>query len=242
MLKISQLFLVAATSALLVACSGGTSSTASTNNTGGTGGTGGGTSTPTVASVTVGGVAANPASPIVVKYGQTVVVKMSASVDGFSTSSTLNGLPAATQISGPVGVPVSTSTSWSASVDSTPGTVMTMKVIYLGSIVQTLTFDVQSDYQGKWNASYTGGDAGTCTGFTVGKDGAISGACTSTALGGAVFSISGAVTASGVVNFVGGSASTGATFVGYMIAPASGTWKNTSYSPALTGYWTATKI
>ncbi len=229
MLKITQLLLAVASSAMLVACGGGDSSTSSTPPT---------PVTVVVSSVTVGGVAVNASAPIAVKNYQTVVVTMSGAVSVFSNSSTLNGAPAATSI----GNFSTSSTVWSGQINSAPGTVMTMTIKDSNAAtLATLTFNVQSAYQGTWNGSFSGGDTGTCAGFVVSTSGAVTGSCTSAALGGGTFTLSGSVASNGTANIVGGTASTSATFSGTFSGnSASGTWINAG--AGINGNWTATKI
>ncbi|HEX6704314.1 MAG TPA: hypothetical protein VF169_06095 [Albitalea sp.] len=95
-----------------------------------------------------------------------------------------------------------------------------------------------SAYAGTWSASYMGGDTGSCASITIDVNGAISGGCTSTGVGGS-FSVAGTVSGNGSATFTAsGGTTSGAVFSGtFTPTTASGTWTWTSSS----GTWTATK-
>ncbi len=97
-----------------------------------------------------------------------------------------------------------------------------------------------SPYAGTWNATYDGGDTGSCPSLTIDVGGHISGSCTSTGMGG-YYTIAGTVDPNGTTSFTAyGSSSSGAVFSGTFTATsASGTW--TLSSDGLTGAWRATK-
>jgi hypothetical protein len=181
-----------------------------------------------VTSAVVGSNTVDFSKPIPVLSGDLVDVKFPSGASASSKSS----------VPGTLNIISITNTQWKANLNYTPGTVVTL-TISSGATIETLTFNVESSaYQGTWNASYTGGDSGTCTGLTVSSVGAISGSCTSASLGGSSISVSGRVAVNGDARFTAGNASTGATFTGTLTgATGSGTWVNTGIS----GTWSATK-
>jgi hypothetical protein len=216
----------------LGACGGGGGGAAPANN----GGTPGAQApVGPVTSVTVGGASVDITQPIVARNDQLVDVRLSPSGEtSIGLSATLNGATTTATVN----LSEFSGTRWAARIVSVPGSVFQM-VVTQGSAVTTLTFNVESSFQGNWSASFTGGDSGSCTGLVFGKAGTISGQCSSANLSGALFSVSGTVSASGQAQFVGGGASTGATFTGSLSTggTGSGTWVNSPIS----GTWTAAK-
>jgi hypothetical protein len=132
-----------------------------------------------VTSVTVNGSSVDFTQPVVVRNDQLVDVRFpSAGSTNFNTTATLNG----TSTTATMNISTLSGTQWAARIASAPGSVFRL-VVTQGSAATTLTFNVESSFQGSWNASYTGGDSGSCTGLAVSKAGAVSGQCSSAALG-----------------------------------------------------------
>jgi hypothetical protein len=106
-----------------------------------------------------------------------------------------------------------------------------------------------AQFQGQWNATYTGGDQGSCT-IDVASSGAVKQSqCQSTVSGRQPFTLSGVLTPSSSDPYQGlfaGNASTGATYQGtFVLNGASGSvsdgqWSNVKTSPVQNGTWAAT--
>jgi hypothetical protein len=92
---------------------------------------------------------------------------------------------------------------------------------------------VTARFAGLWNVSYTGTDAGTCTGLNADTNGGVSGSCSSNTSG--AFNVTGTVDAKGVISLT---ASNGATMNGNFASPfaGTGTWIN---SGGANGAWSA---
>ena len=188
-----------------------------------------------VTSVTLDGRTVDFTKPISVKNGELIRVDFP-SGGNTSVSATLNGAPASNVLN----IQAISGVLWSARLGTTPGAITTLVVSQTTGPTNTLTFNVESTYQGTWTGTYSGGDSGTCPALAVSKLGVLSGQCTSAALGNALTTVGGAISANGQASFVAGTASTGATFAGtFSATTASGTWTNTSAS--LSGGWSASK-
>lgn len=223
----------------LVACGGGggggdTPATTPAPSTG---------SNPTnsIASVTIDGRVADftTTQQFNVKNSETISVALNAGAS-VGVSATFNG------VSTPVGLvnPNITTALWSARLGTKPGSVVKLVFSQNSVPTNTLTFIVESAYQGTWRASYSGGESGSCAALNVSNLGVILGLCTRSVAGSPQFQVVGSINSSGQALFDTGngtgSTSTGAIFNGtFTSTSASGTWANTSAN--LTGSWTATK-
>lgn len=96
------------------------------------------------------------------------------------------------------------------------------------------------EYAGTWTGSFNGGDQGNCQ-VAISNTGAVTGTCTSDALSGNTFSLSGTVSSSGESSATSGGASTGATFTGTYLrgGQVTGQWRNSVYN--IGGSWTLHK-
>lgn len=104
-----------------------------------------------------------------------------------------------------------------------------------------LQANLVKEYAGNWSGSFTGGDQGNCQ-VVISDTGGVNGTCTSTALGGGSFNLSGTISSSGNSSASSsGSASTGATFNGTYLrsGQVSGEWTNSQFN--LRGTWALRK-
>ena len=99
---------------------------------------------------------------------------------------------------------------------------------------------VKSSFQGVWSGIYQGNDSGTWK-VNVGEDGSITG--WTKRYTGTQFVISGSVDSGGNLSAVIGNSGTGGEFKGVLRSDktCSGTWKNITTSPIMSGNWNGSK-
>jgi hypothetical protein len=195
-----------------------------------------------ITAASVNGVNVDLTQPIVAKNGDDIRITTD-KITTFEVTSFLNGQPIATTVQWLDNAKGINTNTWHGAVLSQPGS--NLQVSYINSATNTfvpfsaLNIRVESAYQGTWNATYSGGDSGACSGLAVNATGIITGTCSSASLATAQ-SVTGNIDARGGANFANGTASTGATFIGtFGQQTASGTWTNPTYGVG--GTWVATK-